>query len=122
MAASTINIAEFRCQPRTRRGMHVATRRPQENTTLKVVERDPEPVVTQTEPQSSNPPGVLSIAGGRERRTMREPRLNRPFPFRRRANLVRFNEPHVAVMRAPVRSQQIALGAADDDRDVPPAA
>jgi hypothetical protein len=122
MAASTVNIAEFRYQPLKLRAVPSSSPGEQESPRLRIVANpapaQPEPAPTS---ESANPPGVFDIEAARNRHTMRQPDLYRPFPSRRHANLVRLDEPHVTVFRAQPRAQQMAISAVDD-RDLPPAA
>jgi hypothetical protein len=122
MAASTVNIAEFRCPPLKLRAAPSPAPSGQENPHLKIV-ANPEPGQPQPSPasESANPPGVFDIETARNRHTMRQPDLHRPLPFRRHANLVRLDEPHVTVLRVQPRAQQMATCTVDD-RDLPPAA
>ncbi len=122
MAASTVNIAEFRYQPLKLRAVRTSSDVEQESPHLKIVAN---PAPAQHDPasasESANPPGVFNIAAARNRHTMREPGLYRPFAFRHHANLVRLDEPHVTVLRVQSRSQEPAICSLDD-RDLPPAA
>jgi len=122
MAASTVNIAEFRYQPLKPRAVRTSSDIEQESPRLTIVAN---PAPAQPEPASAsgsaNPPGVFNIAAARNRHTMREPDLIRPFAFRRHANLVRLDEPHVTVLRVQPRPQGMAISAMDDC-DLPPAA
>jgi len=122
MAASTVNISEFRYQPLKLRAVPSPSRREQESPRLRIV-ANPAPSQPQTAPasESANPPGVFDIETARNRHTMRQPELYRPFPFRRHANLVRLDEPHVTVLRVQARAQETETYAVDD-RDLPPAA
>jgi hypothetical protein len=120
MAASTVNIAEFRCPPLKLRAAPSPAPSGQENPHLKIV-ANPEPGQPAPASESANPPGVFDIETARNRHTMRQPDLHRPLPFRRHANLVRLDEPHVTVLRVQPRAQQMATCTVDD-RDLPPAA
>lgn len=122
MAAPTVNIAEFRYQPHKLRGVRSCSDIEQESPRLRIV-ANPAPVQPEpaSEAESANPPGVFNIAAARNRHTMREPDLYRPFAFRHHANLVRLDEPHVTVLRVQPCAQEMAI-CGIDDRDLPPAA
>lgn len=120
MAASTINIAEFRSVPHHHRQEPMSLPDVQDSRGWRVVAVNPALPQPQVESETVNPSGIFDIEAARNRQNLPEPGLYRPFAFRRRANLVRLNEPHVAVMPVPVRSHQMAMSV--DDCDLPPAA
>jgi hypothetical protein len=120
MAASTTNIAEFRYQPLKPRALPSSSPDAPGSPRLKVV-ANPAQAEPASASESTNPPGVFDIETARNRHTMRQPGLVRPFAFRRHANLVRLDEPHVTVLRVQPRAQQMAISASDDT-DLPPAA
>ena len=118
MASSTVNIAEFRC-PTVK---HRTSPAEVPSGGLRVVTANPAPVEQLALGASANPPGIYDFAAARRRRHAGTQNLYDPSAFgRRRSNLVRFNEPRVAVLRVAARPQEIQT-CATDDRDLPPAA
>jgi hypothetical protein len=116
MAASMVNIADFRCRDLNARFGHVQPRFENRNG-LEIVE--PEPAEDrEAEPVEENP-GVLDISVARDNPRMRQRIvLHSMAASRYRSNLVRFNEPHVAVMKINAAH----AFESSDDYDFPPAA
>jgi hypothetical protein len=116
MAASMVNIADFRCRDLKTRFGHDSAR---------ALENSVEPVDAtaaerETEPAAENP-DVLDIGAARDnpRLRLRTVPLSMAAP-RHRSNLVRFNEPQVAVMR--INRTGAMESWLHDDYDHPPAA
>ena len=113
MAASMVNIADFRCRDLKARSGHEQPRFENRNG-LEIVE----PEGGEAQPLEENP-GVLDISAARDNPRMRQRIvLHAVTASRHRSNLVRFNEPHVAVMKINAAH---ALESSDD-YDFPPAA
>jgi hypothetical protein len=123
MAASMVNIADFRCR-RSKSGRDDAPMRAVENRDgLSVAE--PEPSVDECETSVAGNPRVLDIGAARDSQKTRQRTAGHAAPFLRHmsgvvSNLVRFNEPRVAVMR--IRQTRAMEGWTQDDCDHPPAA
>ena len=125
MAASTINIGEFRCRDAKSRFLRKPQRSSGASLAISAIEPEPEfemdPERLQDALVSENPLVFdIGIARGAQQR----PRLVfRPVSVqRRRANVIRFGEPGVAVLRptqAKVCQQRATL---NNDNDLPPAA
>jgi hypothetical protein len=103
MAASMVNIGDFRCRDLKARFGH------------DVDEREAE--------LAAERPGVVNISAlcdnSHTRQRMVLHAVSAPS---RRSNLIRFNEPHVAVMRINGPRAVESYGQASDDYDFPPAA
>jgi hypothetical protein len=105
MAASMVNIGDFRCRDLKARSGHAPA----------VDERKAEPAAER--------PGVVNINAARDTRHMRSRVvLHAVTAPSHRSNLVRFNEPRVAVMRISRPRAVESCGQASDDYDFPPAA
>jgi hypothetical protein len=123
MAASMVNIADFRCR-RFKNGRDDAPVRAVENHGgLSGVE--PEPSVDECETSLAENPGVLDIGAARDSQRVRQRMGVHAAPVLRQmsgvvSNLVRFDEPQVAVMR--IKQTRPMEGWAQDDCDHPPAA
>ena len=111
-----VNIADFRCRDLKARSGHAQSQF-ENHKELELVE--PEPLeVCDAEPVEENS-GVLDISVVRDNSRMRQRIvLHAVTPSRHRSNLVRFNEPHVAVMKINAAH---AIESSDD-YDFPPAA
>jgi hypothetical protein len=109
MAASMVNIGDFRCRDLKARIGH-------------------EPAVDEDEAEpAAERPGVLNIRtairNGRDNPHLRQRVvLHAVAAPSHRSNLVRFNEPRVAVMRIKGPRVVESCGQASDDYDFPPAA
>jgi hypothetical protein len=117
MAASTVNIADFRCRELKARVGHATVRTTENRDKLRVVESAP------MEEHGAEPvadPAVLDIGAARDNARMRQRMVLHTMPSRHRSNLVRFNEPQVAVMR--INQPRVMESWAQDDYDNPPAA
>ncbi|UWZ86558.1 hypothetical protein [Occallatibacter riparius] len=117
MAASTVNIADFRCRDLKARFGHAQSGFENPNG-LELVESAPAADESEAELVEENP-GVLDISVARDNPRMRQRFvLHAATASRHRSNLVRFNEPHVTVMKVnAVRALE-----SSDDYDFPPAA
>jgi hypothetical protein len=101
MAASMVNIGDFRCRDLKTRLGHVQAE----------------------DEHEAERPGVVNISAARDSRHMRQRMvLHAVTAPSRRSNLVRFNEPHVAVMRINGSRAVESYGQVSDDYDFPPAA
>jgi hypothetical protein len=124
MAASTVNIADFRCRG-NRRSTQVLSRF-ENRSDLKVVDSEPaveERAEVAVEGNEAENPSVCDISRGRESEQMRQRMVFRPISMpRHRSNEIRFNEPHVAVMRVEQPRSVEHWAHASDDCDLPPAA
>jgi hypothetical protein len=119
MAASTVNIADFRCRDLKAR-MGRATARTTENRDKLGVVESAGIEEHEAEPFAENP-AVLDIGALRDNTRMRRRLVLHTMPAsRHRSNLVRFNEPQVAVMR--INRPRAMESWAKDDFDDPPAA
>lgn len=124
MAASTVNIADFRCRGLKERSTDTPQGAAQNPGGLKIVDRQTAP--EEREPAVStatgDSPAVREIGVRREPQHMQRLILRPALISRNRSNLVRFNEPHVTVMKVkqPYAIQSWAELA--DDYDHPPAA
>lgn len=117
MAASMVNIADFRCRDLKARFEHEQSRFENHNG-LELVDSAPAAEERKAEPLEENP-GVLNISVARDNPRMRQRIvLHAVTPSRHRSNLVRFNEPHVAVMKISAAH----ACESSDDYDFPPAA
>ena len=125
MAASTINISEFRC-----RGIKFRSHpwRPA-SAAADMVVVEPAPEAAQREAELlhealiSENPTVFDIGIAREAQRMRQRMVFRPIAIQRhRANVIRFGEPGVTVMRPKGSSGRLQRAAGSHDRDLPPAA
>jgi hypothetical protein len=105
MAASMVNIGDFRCRDLKARFGHA-------------------PAVDEHEAEAAaERPGVLNIRTGRDNPRLRQRVvLHAVAGSSHRSNLVRFNEPHVAVMRISGPRAVESCGQVSDDYDFPPAA
>ena len=113
-----VNIADFRCRDLKARFGHAQSERFENPNGLAIVESAPAVEEREAEPVEENP-GVLNISIARDNPRMRQRIVLHPVTAsRHRSNLVRFNEPHVAVMKvnAPHAFE------CSDDYDFPPAA
>lgn len=122
MASSTVDIARFRCHPVKHDTFHSNESAETPARGLYIVAANPAPAQESAPAAPAIPPGVYDFAAARERHSARVKACYDPSPFsRRRSNLVRFNEPRVAVLRVAARAHEAAYSAGDD-RDLPPAA
>src|SRR5215469_488577 len=116
MAASMVNIADFRCRdskPRVGEGPV-----PENRGKLRVVEAWSAVDDCEAETPEENP-AVLAMGAARDNARMRQRIALHPVPTsRHRSNLVRFNEPRVAVMKIKGANAIESSG----DCDFPPAA
>jgi hypothetical protein len=115
MAALVVNIADFRCRD-LKGGFGYASVRVVENHVgLRVMETSH----TQKTAAPAGNPTVLDISAAGDSQRMRQRMVLHPVAASRpRSNLVRFNEPRVAVMRI----RQTRAMESWDDCDHPPAA
>jgi hypothetical protein len=117
MAASMVNIADFRCRDLKARFGHAQSRSFENPNGLEIVESAPAEE-REAEPVEEKP-GVMNISIARDNPRMRQRIVLQPVTAsHHRSNLVRFNEPHVAVMKINATH---AFESADD-YDFPPAA
>jgi hypothetical protein len=101
MAASMVNIGDFRCRALKARFGHA-------------------PAVDE---QEAERPGVVNISAAQDNQRMRQRIvLHAVAAPSHRSNLIRFNEPRVAVMRINGPRAVESCGKASDDYDFPPAA
>ncbi len=107
MAASMVNIGDFRCRDLKAPFGHA-------------------PAVDESESEAERPEvvdGVHDISVARNNPHMRQRMvLHTVSAPSRRSNLIRFNEPRVAVMRINRPRSVESYGQASDDYDFPPAA
>ena len=125
MAASTVNIADFRCRGVTHRSFRALSNGPQRGPGLSIVEAEPDSAQREAElfqqARLSDDPVVFDIGIARQAKRMRPRMIFHPVVhLRHRSNVVRFDEPHVAVMR--VHEPRGIEHPASDDCDLPPAA
>ncbi len=114
MAASMVNIGDFRCRDLKARFGHAPARTIENHGELRAVEA----ASAETER-----PGVVNISAARDNAHMRQRMvLHAVSAPSRRSNLIRFNEPRVAVMRINGPRAVESCGHASDDYDFPPAA
>lgn len=117
MAAPTVSIADFRCRDLKARFGHDQSQF-EKRSGLEIVESDAVVEEREAEPVAENP-GVLDISVARDNPRMRQRFvLHAVTASRHRSNLVRFNEPHVAVMKINAAHAVES----SDDYDFPPAA
>ncbi|HWG22294.1 MAG TPA: hypothetical protein VG225_17345 [Terracidiphilus sp.] len=125
MAASTVNIADFRCRAVKGHYSHTPLRDGKRPGGLIIVEsafadRDSE---RGNEALVSENPAVFDIGIAREAQRLRHRVVFRPITIqRRRSNLIRFGEPRVTVMRVDEWRAAEHWSGASDDCDLPPAA
>jgi hypothetical protein len=118
MAASMVNIAEFRCRDLKARFGQATLRLLERNDEIEAAE--PPTMERETDAPAENP-AILNISVARENPRMRQRMvLHAVTPSRGRSNLVRFNEPRVAVMR--IKQTRAIEDWVQDDYDHPPAA
>jgi hypothetical protein len=126
MAASTVNIADFRCRGLKGHSTDPALRAAKNPGGLRIVE--PQPAAEEREHgvnahgSAGEDSSVLDISAARDEQHMQRVVLRPALTSRSRSNLVRFNEPRVTVMKVkkPYAMQSWAQRA--DDYDHPPAA
>ena len=117
MAASTVNIADFRC-----RGVDRVWRRIEMENGPKLVEQPAQDAAHEMEAGAAEKPVVFDISLARESQRMRQRMVFHSVSgSRHRSNLVRFNEPEVAVMRIRSRAME-SWSHGSDDCDPPSAA
>jgi hypothetical protein len=120
MAASMVNIADFRCRDWQSRFGHATSSRIENRGELSAVDSGPAVEERGAEPVAENP-AVLDISAARDKSRMRQRIDVSPAPAaRHRSNLIRFNEPQVAVMR--INQPRGMADWSEDDYDHPPAA
>lgn len=125
MAGSTVNIADFRCRAMQSRSSHSSYRT---NLPFGLTAVESEPPAgresnIQEEALISENPTVFDIGIARRAQHMRHRLIFRPISIQRhRANVIRFGEPGVAVMRPRNAERQRRWSAPSQDRDLPPAA
>ena len=118
MAASMVNIADFRCRDLKARSGQATLRLIEHRDEI---ERSEPPAMELEADASAENPAVLDISVARQNPPMRQRMvLHAVSPPRGRSNLVRFNEPRVAVMR--IKQVRAIESWAQDDYDHPPAA
>ena len=108
-----VNIADFRCRDLKVRVGHSSSF--ENRTGFEIVEPD----LTAEREAEPLEEGVLDISVARDSARMRQRMVLRPVTTsRHRSNLVRFNEPHVTVMKI----NAVRASEPSDDCDFPPAA
>jgi hypothetical protein len=125
MAAATVNIADFRCRGVKHRSFHAPSNSARKATGLLIVEAEPDSAQREAEllkqARLSDDPAVFDIGVARRAKLMRPRMIFRPVVLpRHRSNVIRFDEPRVAVMR--VQEPRAIQHLASDDCDLPPAA
>jgi hypothetical protein len=119
MAASMVNIADFRCRDLKGALGHASTRVALNHSGLSVAETAQARKPDAPEEISAKNPAILDISAVRNNQRMRQRMVPHTVPVSRpQSNLVRFNEPRVAVMRIKQTPAMESL----DDCDHPPAA
>lgn len=126
MAASTVNISDFRCRGIKFRPL-LAPRPAAPPADLVVIEPEAELARREAEllqeARISENPSVFDIGIAREAQRMRQRMVFRPiWTHRHRANVIRFGEPGVTVMRPKGSNGRLQRKAISHDRDLPPAA
>jgi len=118
MADSPVNIADFRCRGTKIRFSEKAVRASRSSLALALVEPEGEYEYDVHE-SAEESPDVLDISRGRESQRVHTRIVLRAVPPRNRSNVIRFNEPRVAVMRL---NEARVEHWTSDDYDQPPAA
>ena len=122
MAASTVNIADFRCRAQKGR-MATAPQHEAENAVgLKLVDLATGSQHETTEIGGEQDSAVLDINSVRGREHVQRLVLRPALISRNRSNLVRFNEPRVTVMKVKPSYAVQSWAEMADDYDHPPAA
>lgn len=126
MAAPTVNISDFRCRG-IKIGPTQSLRPAAAAADLVVVEPEPEAARREAEllqeARISENPAVFDIGIARQAQRMRQRMVFRPiWTQRHRANVIRFGEPGVTVMRPKGSGGRLQRKAISHDRDLPPAA
>lgn len=127
MSALTVNISDFRCRGVNVGPHHQPVRTSTSSAGLAVVEPDASAARREAERLQealiSENPSVFDIGIAREAQRMRQRVVFRPIAIQRhRANVIRFGEPGVTVIRPKGSSGRLHRTAASHDRDLPPAA
>jgi hypothetical protein len=126
MATATVNIADFRCRGVKHRSLHAPSNSAHKASGLLIVEAEPGSAQREAEllqqARLSDDPAVFDIGIARQAKRMRPRMIFRPIVLpRHRSNVIRFDEPRVAVMRVQ-EPRAIQHHLASDDCDLPPAA
>jgi len=127
MAESHINIADFRCRAINYCSAQSPVRSAKQPRGIMLLELEPAGVereaVLLKEAMVSKNPAVFDIGIAREATRLRPRLVLRPVAIqRRRANVIRFGEPGVAVMRGEPSRRGSHWPGMSDDYDSPPAA
>jgi len=119
MASSTVNISDFRCRAIKVRPLQ-SVRAGNQPIELVVEHRE---VELQQEALISENPSVFDIGIARDAQRMRQRLVFRPLTLhRQKANVIRFGEPGVTVMRPKSSVSHLQRASASVDHDLPPAA
>lgn len=127
MAASTVNISDFRCRGANVGPCHQAMRPARASAGFVVAEPEREAAHREAElPQQaliSENPSVFDIGIARRAERARHRVVFRPITIQRhRANVIRFGEPGVTVMRPKGSNGHLYCTSTSHDHDLPPAA